>query len=261
MSTMQRFVTAGSIALLVVMAGAGCQMSASNGTGLDQALADYDAGHYSMAHRRAMRAWRDASGVERDQAAYIAGLSALQHDDLEEAELRLSIAARSHDRQLAGRARAGLGMVHTQRGRSRDAGRFYAEAADLLDGDEAREARRLAKEAGYDSSDPDRVQVWRARAGDRSDDASSRQTTGRFALQIGVFSQADNAEEAVRRAREIARKSGHGPVRLVEQADARGRVFYRVQFGEFDNRHEASTARHQIGRLDLIVTPMKLSSL
>ncbi len=235
----------------------GCQTVPASSNGLEEALGDYEAGHYSMAHRRAMRVWRDARGTDRDQAAYVAGLSALQNDDLDEAELRLSIAARSHDRQLAGQARASLGMVHLQRDRQRDAGRFFAEAAELLSGEEAREALRLAREAGYDPEDPDRVLVWRARGTDQSE---NQWHSNHFALQVGVYNDADNAEDALRRARKIARQTGHGPVRLVEQVDSRGRMVYVVQIGRFDNRQDATSARRQIGRLDLVVTSVTNSS-
>lgn len=66
---------------------------------------------------------------------------------------------------------------------------------------------------------------------------------GRFFVQVGSFSQRENADRLVREMR------GRGyPGSRVVQAKIDGQTFWRVQVGEFGNLDKAEAARSQIAR-------------
>ncbi len=223
----------------------GCESTPRANGGLSQAVHDYESGRYTVAHRRAVESMRGASGVERDKAAYVAGMSAHRFGDKSEADLRFNAAINSQDPIIAGRAKAMLGQIRMDQGRPREAVTLFEEAARQLDGTDAMQARQYARLA-------------RNEAGiTRNDDNSNPLPPGSgFALQIGAFQNRRHADRAAEQARDLAHRDGLGTVRIVPRIDQRGRELYVVQLGEFGSRDEASRVRQRVGRLDYIVAPL-----
>lgn len=223
----------------------GCESTPQANGGIGQAMHDYENGRYTVAHRRAVESLRGASGVERDKAAYIAGMSAYRFGDKSEADLRFNTAINSQDPIIAGRAKAMLGQIRMDQGRPREAVTLFEEAARQLDGPDAMQARQYARlarnEAGL-SSNGDLTNPLPPGSG--------------FALQIGAFQDRRHADRAAEQARDLAHRDGLGSVRIVPRTDQRGRELYVVQLGEFGSRDEASRVRQRVGRLDYIVAPL-----
>ncbi|MHC5114184.1 MAG: SPOR domain-containing protein [Planctomycetota bacterium] len=198
--------------------------------------ADYDAGRYEQAHEQGVELARRSRGTARDEAQYVAGLSAYRTGDLYDAELRLASAARSEDPATAAHAKASLGLVLLDRDRPREAAAVLREAAADLDGEDRARALRFANDA-------------RRRA-----DAAGLPAAGApaFTLQVGAFRERRRARRAADDASRRAADAGLATARIIER-DARGGSLYLVQVGTFGSRREAARARGQLGRLDYIV--------
>ena len=76
-----------ALSITVMLLAVGC--GAPHHTGLEQSLTDYRAGRFALAHERAADIARTSTGPIREQAAYVAGLSAYRLGDLEDAARRL----------------------------------------------------------------------------------------------------------------------------------------------------------------------------
>lgn len=222
--------------MLFMIAGCGPQRSVL----LGQAVSAYNAQQYTKAHHLAVSATRTAAGIEREQAAYLAGLSAYQLGNLDEAELRLTVATRSSDKQTAASAKAMLGQVRLDQNRPHEAAALFDQAAQQLAGNDAAQARRYAAIA--------RNQPLHASglsgAGRGSVDSNL------YAIQVGAFSQWQRANEAASRAERIANRLGLGPVDVISSTDAQGQPLYLVQFGRFASRDAAIQMRTQLGQMD-----------
>ena len=83
----------------------------------------------------------------------------------------------------------------------------------------------------------------------------SNVNAGVFSLQVGNFLERENATRAAIQARDIAANHRLGPVRTIPGRDHVGRRRYVVQFGHFNSRGAAASARKRMGRLDYIVAP------
>jgi len=236
----------GCVAAAFLIAGCGPQRSAS----LNQAMTAFNAHQYSSAHHHAVQAMRSSTGREREQAAYLAGLSAYQMRDLDEAELRLAAATRSGDARTAGSAKAMLGQVRLDQNRPGEAATLFDEAARQLTGHDAAEARRHAAIAHQRAGNTNAANQWAA-----SGEGSGGGAGGVFALQVGAFSERQRATQAANDASRLADSHGLGPVNVITSRDARGRPLFLVQFGSFSSRDSAARTRTQLGRLDYIVAP------
>ena len=244
--------------VLLLLAAGGCETTGGAGGSseglLGRAVADYEVGRYETAAGTAEAAMQTSSGPRRQDAAYLAGLSAYRLGRIDEAERRLMTAAGSNRPQTAGRANAMLGIIRLDQNRPREAAELFEAASRMLTGSDGMHA------AGH-------AQMARRRAGMSGSssvigrDASvgaQRPTTvaGQFALQVGAFRDADGADRAARQAQAIADRAGLGPVRIVPGTDERGGTLYLVQFGRFASRSAAAAARSEIGSLDYIVAPL-----
>ncbi len=221
----------------------GCATTQTTGS-YDRALAAFQSHRYSTSHDHAVRAMRQSSGQRRDEATYLAGLSAYLLGDIDEAELRLSAASRSSEAQVAANAKAMLGQVRMDQNRNDEAVRLFREAASGLNAGDAQQAERYATLAGGGSQS---ATQW-----------ASASSSG-FSLQVGAFQDQRRAAEAAEDAERVIAGEGLGPVRIIPTRDARGRTLYLVQFGRFDTRSAAAQARAQIGRLDYFVATTRQS--
>lgn len=239
-----------TLCVVAAIALTGCG-STPQTSSLNQALASYNAHHYNTAHSHAVAAMRTASGRERDQAAYIAGLCAYLLNNLDEAELRLSAATRSSDARTAGSAKAMLGQVRLDQNRPNEAAALFEAAAKDLTGSDAAEARRFAAIAHQYAGNQPAVDQWTASQAY----TPSSHAGGTFTLQVGAFNDRQRASQAATDAARLAEGSGLGPVNIIDSRDSRGRALYLVQFGSFASRNSAAQTRAQLGRLDFIVAP------
>ena len=214
-----------------------------------------------MAQQRATAIARETRGLKRDQAAYLAGLSAYQLGDLSSAQRQLMTAAESPDRATAGRAKAVLGLVRVNQDRPSDGALLLAEASGVLAGEDSRQAAYQASMAYREAGDDASARTWRRIADGRQTGGqqalamNSGASVGRFSLQAGAFRQRKHADNAARNVAQLVQQHGLGGIRIIESRDERGRILYLVQFGEFQTRLSASNARRLVGRLDVIVAP------
>ena len=254
---------AGWVVLLCVLTAVpmgGCK-SAPRARSLNSALADYEAKRYRLAENQAAAIARQTRGLIRDKAAYLAGLSAYQLGDLYEAQRQLATAVKSPDQTTAGRAQAVLGLVRMNQHRPHDAAVLLAQASGALTGENSRQAAYHAALAHQAAGDESSAGTWFRIAdaeqptGQRALAISSRARAGRFSLQAGAFRRRQHADSAARSVADVSQRHGLGGVRVIESLDERGRTLYFVQFGRFESRSAASSARRLIGRLDVIVVP------
>ena len=157
---------------------AGCESTPRAGD-LDQALSDYEAGRYALAHSRATEAISGATGSDRQNAAYLAGLSAYRLGKLDEAERRLMTASQSTDSATKANAHAMLGLIRMDQRRPREAAGFFTSASAGLKGEDARQAARFAADAYEQAGDARSAQHWSAIAKRRA--ASPGSATDVFA--------------------------------------------------------------------------------
>jgi cell division septation protein DedD len=251
--------------LMVCLSAAGCKSAQHNGT-LQTAVDDYNAQRYTQAHELAIEIEGQAKAGQREDAAYLAGLSAYQLRQTDEAERQLLIAAGSTNAQTSAKAKAMLGQVRLDQRRPREAAALLTETAQALDGEDARKAAYNAGVAYQQVGDSASSKKWLAMAGGATDQpvpmSSSSQvsaigpTTGAsFALQVGAFREKNRAKRAADDAAKLAQRDGLGQVRIVPQRDVRGKPLYLVQFGSFPTRGAAAAARAKLGKLEYIVAP------
>jgi hypothetical protein len=234
-----------------LLAHVGCS---SGPAALDQAIRDYDNEHYDVAFTNASQAHPHLHGTDRDQAAYVAGLSAYRLDDLSEAEEYLRLAAASSDPTTAARARGMLGEILMERRRPAEAAVAFGAAADGLHGNDARLAAQRAARAYEAARDPAAAARWRERA---DGIANERTVDGcadcaRFSLQVGAFLSQDRARAAADDAERAAKRLTLGAARITPRREA-GRTLHVVQIGQFQSRKAAQHARQVLGRYEYIV--------
>lgn len=259
-SAIRSLILLGSIPLMLalVLCMAGCD-SAPRSAGFDAAVAHYETGRYRESFEAAVAVQRQAVGENRTRAAYVAGLSAYRLNQIDEAERRFLVAAESTSSETAGRARAMLGAIRLDQSRPLDAAEHYKAAARLLTGHEANEASYRAGRAYQAGGDWSSARAQFTIAGSRAvdpalrRDANAQLARSGFAIQVGAFSNRENADLAARDAQVTADRYGLSPARIVVRREARGELFL-VQFGEFGTRESAESLRRQIGNLRWIVT-------
>lgn len=253
-----------STCLLVIGLAAGCS-STSKGGNLDKAVTDYNAASYSQAEQEAVQAMNKSTGSAKENAAYVAGLSAYRMGNTEEAERRLLIAAQSANTQTAGSAKAMLGQVRLDQNRPREAAVYFSDASRLLTGEDAQKAAKSAALAYQQVGDTTASRQWTdiSKTSPGSTTASGSRSTGPtlgFALQVGAFGDKKRAQRAADDANTVAKRDGLGPVRVINKRDDRGKPLYLVQFGFFTSRDAAAAARSRIGKLEYIVTAVSGTS-
>ena len=243
-----RFRISWSIPILAVVLG-GCQ-SHTRPAALDQARHDYEAGQFVKAEAGARQAMSAATGPDRAEAAYLAGLSSFRLGSIHTAETNFLIAAESSDRQVAARAQSMLGVIRLKQRRPSEAAVLFASAEPMLTGEDARQLARYAAIANQQAGDYTASRQWSS----KSVSLGASPAGGSFSLQVGAFRERDHAERAAAEARLVADPQGLGPVRIVTSADERGRQLFLVQFGSFGSRSAAAGVRQRLGKLQYIVT-------
>lgn len=216
---------------------------------LDQAMDLYGRGSYAEALTEAEAAAASGQGTVKDQANYIAGLSAYRLGELDRAEQALNQAARSTNRETAGSAYAMLGTLRYESRRYSEAAEAFRSASELLSGEEAAEAARQATAASDAAHGKPPANLPHGMRRATADSA-----TGTWTIQLGAFRDRSNADSAANDVRGTASKHGLGQVSVVPTRDAAGKPVYAVRVGSFATRRAADDARRALGRLDSWVT-------
>ena len=207
----------------------GCE-SAPKATDTIDAESAYRRGDFVSAERLGREAMQSEQGLPREEAAYIAGLSAAKRGDLEAATRDLQIAAASSDADLAARANASLGAVERARGEdsaSRQAFRRASTSPDPLIADRAERLAGDARGAGGAAS-------------------TSGPSSG-FVVQAGAFSTEQAARARASSLASTVRQAGFGDPRVVRIRSRDGKSLWAVQIGAFSDRRQAGAARDRLG--------------
>ena len=139
------------VAVLAIASATACQSAQPDR--LDGAITSYEAKNWKQSLEQSSAVQNESSGIVRDQAAFLAGLSAYQLGNYSEAQTRFQISEQSMDAQTAGDSKVMLGDLMVHQKRYGDAANYYDAAADKLSGNSSRRAKDLAAA----SRDPSRA--------------------------------------------------------------------------------------------------------
>lgn len=239
------------------------------------------AGRYSEAYQQAVETINETEpGRQRDEAALVAGLSASQIDRSEDARRWLEPLTRSSERDIAGRAGAGLGLMNQERGRHVEAAALLKEASEKLTGDEAARAAYQAGQSYEALGMRDQARVQYALAANQATDPALKsraqqrgQSSAVAPVPVGKTGGAGGGASGsggasgggasasggggayalqlgvfakLQNAEECVRKNSPIATRLglglprVEQRVDDGRTVYAVRIGRFATKDEAS---------------------
>ena len=243
---------------------------------LEGAQSAYRTGNYAESLRLAKEFGANASGVARDDASYLEGLSLLRQDEPAAAKAPLRDAASSIDAVLAAEALVSLGSAMIALEEYDDAARAYARAAELLEGEEAQRAHAtaarcfaragLAVESARESLDAnsqDATAVATKALELASPAAPSSNIVGNgfeaeesphpqsisdvaprtgYTIQSGAFRDRAKAESIARSLRASAKRCGLPVPGVTPRVAKDGSALFAVQVGVFASHAEATTA-------------------
>jgi len=213
---------------------------------------DYNAGRYWEAQRLAEVEAGAAAGVDRQRAALVAGLAAHAQGEHAEAQRWLGPLRSASDPSIAGRAQAGLGLIHLERGEYRQAAALLSEAASKLTGDDAARAGHHAGQAYAAIGRLDAAHLQYNLALSAVSDPDLRDTLiaqldrSAYTVQLGAFANRANAQRAARRFASLTAGLGLGEPTVRAERSAR-RTLYLVQVGRFSQKDQAVDAKRRIG--------------
>lgn len=258
MRSPSRFV---SLVLLTTLFAIGCESTPST-TSLTLAQRDYQSGRFESAHRNALKALQAPGRLnnpDRHNASYLAGLSAYQLGNLDQADQHFLIALSASNPRTQASAKAMLGTIRLDQHRPLDAAGLFKDAALALSGSDARQAAHRAALAYQQAGDETQAQTWLAMAsdgmtGNASSNSARMEDMVEFSLQVGAFRERVRAQRAADNAAQLAKDLDISPVRVIPRFNDRGQELFIVQVGHFASRREAARAKEAIGRLEYIVT-------
>lgn len=247
----RRIVALVGLCAIVAIALTGCSMN--RGGSVDYIKA-FEQREYqtSLAAAGDVAANQSADPAIRQRASLIAGMSAFELRNYEQAEQYLTPLRASPDEQVAGRARATLGMIAKARGEHSKAAGLLEGSGDQLQGDDAARAKALAAESYRKLGLETKARETMREAASEATDSKLREqlnTASRpvtYTLQAGAFSTTTAAEK---RAREIGVKvirSGQ-PSPVVTTLNRNGRTLYAVQVGIYGSQAAARAAQSRTG--------------
>ncbi len=130
------------VALIAVVNATACQSAQPDR--LDGAISSYESKNWKQSLEQASVVQNETSGTVRDQAAFLAGLSAYQLGNYSDAQTRFQISEQSMDAETAGESKVMLGDVMVHQKRFGDAANYYDAAANKLSGEASARAKALA---------------------------------------------------------------------------------------------------------------------
>ncbi len=228
------------------------------GPAAEAMMSEYSAGRYSAAYRAAKDAMADLEGREKERAMLIAGLSAQAMNQTSDAEFWFRQVERSTDTEIAGRARAGMGLLALNAGDYTRAAALLSTASAQLKGDESARASLFAGQAYEKMNRLDRARTQYLVAMGlaetpalRSNVQAALASLGErgFTVQLGAFASRANADRAVRQYRNDAASLNMGEPRIVEKhgvGAAGNGTLYVVQVGSYKTQQDADKARQAL---------------
>lgn len=213
----------------------------------------YAKGRYASAFEAAKVRASRATGDEKERLSLIAGMSAAAMDRNSDALAWLRPLTSSQDRQIAGRAAAGVGLVEAVEGRHASAVPYLTSAADRLSGDESAKARfYLGESYSAMGRSADATAAYRAAASSASDSrlkrlAQERLSLTAFTIQIGSYRENAKARDAARSAASRTAAAGLPAPRVVSKQLPDGRSVYAVQVGVYREMGKAQADRARLG--------------
>jgi hypothetical protein len=261
--------TAAPAALASTLLLAGCASTASQQ--YTDALSAWDSKQYARALAGAREAQLSAEQSKddevRDKSAYLAGLAAYQLGRMDDASRRLATAAASADKSLAGKATAMLGAVALEQSRWSDAATLYTNAADMLTGSEASDARVLARSA------EERARASRPAAATAAAPASTTNAStpamparapaalapaasapAKLTIVAGTYTSEVAARQRAGTLAEAAKRAGTTAPRVVSSTAGDRRV-WQVEIGAFDSRAQAEAVLKKMPSSGCTVAP------
>lgn len=269
-----------AVATVILAALAGCATGGGNAASIDRAIADYEAGRFAASLAAAERAATRGDALSRDEAAYLAGMSAYRLGRDVEARRWLSASSTSSDAWLAGQSLVTLGSVELRGGDALAAARAFVRAAERLpDADESARARTAAGWAYRQLGDDANAKEQFARAKVSTSgpattvppprpalpEASTPTMTerapapppgpagGSFTIQAGAFRDADRARGRAAEIAAKARELGLGSPSVRAKRNSSGAEIWVVQVGRFPDRASAEKVKSRLGSVNLSV--------
>lgn len=255
---MRRAIGAAALGVFAMLSG--CQTSPLPPP--PSAVTAYEAHNYEQAYKDAAAEYNRTSGLRRDRAALMAGLSAHALGRYAEAKRWLEPLTHHSDRDISGRASATLGLIDAKEGNNAAAAALLSSAGRKLTGEAAAHANF---EAGESYAALGRLAAARLHyqlaAATTTDPELKKLIADRlgmvgYTVQVGAFASRTNAERKAASVRPRAMALGLGEPRIVERVGSGGRRLYLVQIGSYKTEREATTARTRLGG-DAVVASAK----
>ncbi len=268
--------------LLSLLTLGGCSSTPSAGPDY---LSAYNNRNYPLAYKMAEESAAKSTGLKREQASLIAGLSAHALNRTDDAKRWLEpLAVSSKDNQVAGRAGATLGIIAAEQKQHEVAVRYLTEAAAKLDGNdaarawlyagdsykalnkakEARDAYSKADALVTDGSELESMARQRIAAPiiPQSGVAPYRGAIGatapagaKYTIQLGAYSSKANAEDAARRTGRPAMAIGQPYI--IQTTSKAGKPVWALRVGGFATADQARQAAQKASLAGAIPVPAR----
>lgn len=239
---------------------------------LGDALTAFESKDYRRAATLARMAGDRATGLERESARYLEGISLFKVNDFDAAANALRFAAASADAFVAGQAGVTLGSVEIERKHFDSAGYAFRKAAGFLTGAESQRAHSFAARcfdgagltiladgervaAGEPPSTPTPILTPaitpatspaptmtepRLRVGPESKPKVAEIAPIRYSIQIGAYSTVEKAHAAAEKLAARCTELRIDAPRVIARENSDGSTLHIVQLGDFENRGVAS---------------------
>jgi cell division septation protein DedD len=239
---------------------------------LGDALTAFESKDYRRAATLARMAGDRATGLERESARYLEGISLFKVDDFDAAANALRFAAASADAFVAGQSGVTLGSVEIERKHFDSAGYAFRKAAGFLTGAESQRAHSYAARcfdgagltvladgervaAGEPPSTPTPILTPaitpatspaptmtepRLRVGPESKPKVAEIAPIHYSIQVGSFSTVEKAHAAAEKLAARCMELRIDAPRVIARENSDGSTLHIVQLGDFENRGVAS---------------------
>jgi SPOR domain len=239
---------------------------------LGDALTAFESKDYRRAATLARMAGDRATGLERESARYLEGISLFKVNDFDAAANALRFAAASADAFVAGQSGVTLGSVEIERKHFDSAGYAFRKAAGFLTGAESQRAHSFAARcfdgagltvladgervaAGEPPSTPTPILTPaitpatspaptmtepRLRVGPESKPKVAEIAPIHYSIQVGSFSTVEKAHAAAEKLAARCMELRIDAPRVIARENSDGSTLHIVQLGDFENRGVAS---------------------
>ncbi len=237
----------------------GCRQSQPIAT-LDDANSAYQRGDYEQAYSFASAIASAEPSLDSNEAAYVAGLAAGELGRTDKAVKYLRQAAEGFDKELAANAGVMLGLAYSTQERYALATDALLEAAPVLTGEDRAKAYFYAAVAqqklGRWANARDHFTLARAASADPAfrQQIEDQLAVNGYTLQLGSFTNLENAQAAADQIRQAALANKLGEPRMLPNPARPGQTL--VHLGRFTTFASAATYRDQLGVPGAFIVPV-----